>query len=593
MIKARHSRTKSLFQRAIALGFGILFLVSCSADTPTPAETVETIFAEVWQTMIEQSAFLRMREGLPVEHLDDVSFAGYQDQVAKARSWLTRIQAIDTSALEHARWIDIKALQWDLEMLVEGERWFWHDSVLTPYLNPLTGLSQLLQSRPVVSEEQRVEFLDLLAQVPDYIAGLETRVRGQAERGVYVWRDNLEPSLGIIESQIAGDSFGPYGVTEQRLVDAEGDTEAFVSQVLAIVSNDIDPALGSLVTLLGGDYADRTYPDVGAAELPDGEEYYRFAVRRSTTMDIAPEDVHQRGLALVEEMEQEMAALQAKVGFDGTRNEFHQSLRSEAEYYPKNADEVADRLMAAARDMELVVDRYFSTRPAAPYGVERLERHLEATMTYGVYRPATPEQPKGRYMYNGSKLDERSWLNLRAVSLHELVPGHHFHLARQSENQSLPKYRRNQWHTAYTEGWGSYSSWLGLEAGVYDDDPLSAYGLYLLEIFLATRLVVDTGMNGLEWSLEDGRAFMRDHTFESETQIGTESIRYSADMPAQALAYQMGKLELRSLRERAAAELGEDFDIREFHEAVLEYGSLPMAVLNEHVDWWVEQKAKH
>ena len=572
----------------------LMFVANCSTEAPetagtNAAEAVEVLLDEVWAAAIDQSAYLRMRDGRPIKHLDDISYQGYQERVAKARGWLARIESVDTSHLDHAQRLDLEALRWDLEMLVEGERWFWHDSVLTPYLNPLPGVSQMLQSRPVATESQRAAFLELLAQVPDFIAAYEQRVRGQAERDVYVWRDNLEPSFGIIESEIAGDGFGPYGVTEARLADAEGDTEEFVSQVLAIVSEQIDPALGSLVSFLRGDYTERTYPSVGAAQLPDGDEYYRYAVRRSTTMDVTPEEVHRRGLALVEEIEQEMAALQEQIGFGGSRQEFQQSLQEDEAYYPKSADEVAERLMDAAEAMERVVDQYFLTRPEAPYGVERLELQLEGTLTYGVYRPPTPEQPKGRYMYNGSKLNERSWLNVRALSLHELVPGHHFHIARQNENEGLAPYRRSQWHTAYTEGWGSYSSWLGLEAGIYDADPLSAYGFYLIESFLATRLVVDTGMNVLDWSLEQGREFMRDHTIESETQIGTESVRYSADMPAQALAYQMGKMELRRLREHAAAELENDFDIREFHEAVLEHGSLPMTVLKEHIDWWIEQ----
>ena len=153
-------------------------------------------------------------------------------------------------------------------------------------------------------------------------------------------------------------------------------------------------------------------------------------------------------------------------------------------------------------------------------------------------------------------------------------------------------YRRNSLHGAYTEGWGSYASFLGMEAGVFEGDPYSAYGLYILEVFLATRLVVDTGMNLLGWSLEDGRSYMREHILESETQIGTESLRYSADMPAQALAYQMGKLKFIELRERAQAALGERFDIRAFHETVLENGSVPMAVLEAHIDRWIETELR-
>ena len=197
----------------------------------------------------------------------------------------------------------------------------------------------------------------------------------------------------------------------------------------------------------------------------------------------------------------------------------------------------------------------------------------------------------GYYNYNGSNLNERSWLNLQGVAFHELFPGHHFHIARQFENDSLPEIRRNNLHTAFTEGWGSYSSHLGLEAGMYED-PYSRYGMYILEIFLATRLVVDPGMNYFDWTLQQARDFMRESTLESETQIATESVRYSTDMPGQALGYQMGKRMLLELRERAERELGENFDIRRFHEAVIRPGSMPMGVLEQHIDWFIDEERR-
>ncbi len=578
---------------SLLLTAGLLAFACTSADTEpdnAASEELAALFEEVWAETVSDSPFLRMREGLPVETLNDPSFEAYQEDLVRARGWLERLQSLDLEALDHSEWVHAKALEWDLETTIEGERWFWHDSVMTPYMSPLSMLAQLYQSRPVTTPEQRTEYLDLLRQLPDWIRKYEGHIRGQAERGVYVWRENLEPSIAVLEANVAGDGFGPFGVAEERLENAEGETDEFVREVLGVVSDEIDPAFRALIEFLQGNYAGQTFPAVGAAELPDGDEYYRYAVRRSTTMDVTPQEVHERGLALVEEMEADMRALRDQIGFEGTREEFHAQIKSNPDYYPESPDEVAERLMDAAEAMEEVVGEFFMSRPVAGYGVRRLEPELEGTLTYGIYRPPTGAKPEGHYMYNGSKLDERNWLNLRAVSLHELIPGHHFHIARQGENQDLPDYRRNQWHTAYTEGWGSYSSWLGREAGVYDGDPLSEYGMYILEIFLATRLVVDTGMSALGWSLEQGREFMREHTLESETQIGTESVRYSADMPAQALAYQMGKLELLRLRRHAEAELGDAFDLRAFHEALLEHGSLPMAVLGEHINWWIAQQ---
>ena len=582
-------------RRAVALSL-LLVTAACNDAGQEPGEAalaqLHQLFDEVWEERQRSSALLRVREGLPIEHLDDVSVEGALARIEAARRLLARLDAIDLAAVDHGQWVNAQVLRWDLETAIEGERWLWHEGFLTPYLSPLPGLRQVFQAIPVDTREGRAQYLSLLDQVPAFVEQLEERARGQAERGIYVWRPNLETVVALVRAHVGSAEAGPFAVPTARLEGvAPEEVRGFMSEIDVRLDADIHPALESLVAFLEGeDYAPHTPPGVGASQHPDGAEWYRYAVRRSVTMDVTPEEVHQIGLEMVHEMEAAMAAIRDEVGFEGTREEFHEMLRTDPRFFPASPEEVRDRILAAARDMEMVVDDYFTGRPEAPYDTRRLDLDLEASQTYGVYQPPTAERPEGVYRFNGSRLNERSWLNLRAVSLHELVPGHHFHIARQVENTMLPDFRRQTWHGAFTEGWGSYSSFLGLEAGIFDEDPYSRYGLYVLEIFLATRLVVDTGMNYLGWTLDEGRAYMREHTLESETQIATESLRYSADMPAQALAYQMGKRQFQQLRVRAAEALGADFDVRGFHEAVLEHGSLPMRVLDEHVGWWIEQQ---
>ena len=564
-----------------------------SSGETSATERLGRLFDEVWQASLERSAYLRMREGVPIERLDDLSYESHAADVARAQRWLEELAEIEPALAEHADRIDAAALRWDLETAVAGDRWFWHQSVLTPYSTPVPMIAEVLRGRPLGDDAQRRQFLQLLSGLPEFFAQLEQRVRGQAERGIHVWRPNHETALALLRSFLSGDgSGGPFALSEARLESVPEDgRQDLAERVRGVLRDEVDPAIESLIAFLDSEpYRQATPEGVGADELPDGEAWYRYRVRAMTTVDTTPEAVHERGLALVAEMEAAMLELQGQTGFEGSAQAFRDELRTDPAYFPKSSDEVAERLMAAAEDMEEVVDRYFVTRPRAEYGVRGLLPALRGSQTYRIYRPATPGDPVGRYRYSGSRLDERSWLNLRGVSLHELVPGHHFHIARQSENQDLPDYRRNSWHTAYTEGWGSYSSYLGLEAGIYDGDPLSAYGMYSLEVFLATRLVVDTGMNALGWTLEQGREFMRQHTLESPTQIATESLRYAADMPGQALAYQMGKLAILDLRRHAEEQLGDRFDLRAFHEALLEHGSLPMEVLRSHVDWWIEQQ---
>lgn len=247
--------------------------------------------------------------------------------------------------------------------------------------------------------------------------------------------------------------------------------------------------------------------------------------------------------------------------------------------------------MAPLARIEPEVSRFFLVTPKAPYGVRRLDPRLEGSQTFGYYDPPTPAEPKGLYYFNGSQLGDRTLLWAAGLIAHELVPGHHFQIARTNENEALPPLRREWFDTAYVEGWAEYASDVAGEMGMYAD-PYDRFGRLAMASFIATRLVVDTGMNALGWSRERAIEFMREHTFQSDTEIRSETLRYAVDMPGQALAYGLGSATIRDLRARAEATLGDRFDIRRFHEAVLGSGALPLAVLARHVDDWVAAEAK-
>jgi uncharacterized protein (DUF885 family) len=234
-----------------------------------------------------------------------------------------------------------------------------------------------------------------------------------------------------------------------------------------------------------------------------------------------------------------------------------------------------------------VLDRVFARRPAAPYGARRLDPALEPSMTYGYYDAPIGDDPKGYYNFNGSDLPNRSLLVIGAISFHELVPGHHFQILLQRENQALPAFRRNGYYAGYSEGWGEYaSSVVAAELGMYRD-AYEIYGRLVFDAFFIARLVVDTGMNLYGWPRSKAMAYMKEHTLESDVQINSETLRYSTRTPAQALAYRMGRETWVRLRAKAALALGDRFDLRRFHDAALLSGSLPLAMLEQHVDWWI------
>jgi uncharacterized protein (DUF885 family) len=349
----------------------------------------------------------------------------------------------------------------------------------------------------------------------------------------------------------------------------------------------VNPAFERIAASLEGDYLKAAPAGVGLSQYPGGREYYRFLVRRETTTELSPRQIHDIGLREVARIDAEMAAIRASLGFRGTAQEFHATLRADRRFYATTPDEVRARYMGHLARIEPLIDQWFNRRPRAVGDAQRLAPELEPTMTYGYYQQPSATDTMGHYRFNGSRLDERSQINSAAVIYHELVPGHHFHFNLQRENTELPAYRRGAFLNAFVEGWGEYSSTVAGEMGMYGD-PYDRYGRLFLEMFLTTRLVVDTGLNEYGWSRDSAIAFMRPRVAESVTQLETETLRYSTDIPAQALGYKLGALEILRLREEARQALGARFDIRRFHDVVLGSGSLPLSVLAWKVRRWIE-----
>ena len=582
--------------RAVA---ALLLLAGACADAaaPDPAADLAAIAEDVWQRQLEVDFRARVREGLPLDELPIPTLERAQADADFSRAVLDRLEAIDLDALGSDDRITWEVLQRRAALTIEGLEHYWViTNVLTPYSSPIGSLRQLFGMVPVADERGRAEYLGLLAQVPGAIGFVESHARGQMERGIVVPQPNMDAVVGIVRASSAPFSTGPFAVAEARLgaegegADAGESAAAFLAEAARIVEDEVNPALDRLAAFLDGDYRAAAPVEVGLSRQPGGEAAYRYLVRYHTTMDITPEEIHEIGLQNVAEIEEQMLAVQARIGFEGSIDDFRRHIPTNPDYFPKSVEEVRERFDSPSREFFARADEFFVTKPDAPFGARRLDPALEGSQTFGYYNPPTPSDPVGYYNFNGSDLDKRSWLTYAGISLHELFPGHHFHITRQYANEALPAVRRNGMHTAYTEGWGMYSTFLGIDSGFLAADPLSEYGAYMMEIFVATRLVVDTGMNLLGWTVEEGRQYMRDHIFDSETQIASESLRYSTDMWGQALGYQMGKRAILGLRRKAEAELGDDFDLRRFHEAVLGPGSLPIAVLESHIDRFIEEE---
>jgi uncharacterized protein (DUF885 family) len=325
------------------------------------------------------------------------------------------------------------------------------------------------------------------------------------------------------------------------------------------------------------------------AALPNGEAWYAFRAKNSTTTDLTPAQIHQIGLDEVERIHGEIRKVMAEVGFEGSLQEFFEFMQTD----PRFSFESEDALLAYYRGLEDKINRkipeLFSLTPKAPFEIRPVEPFRAQSAAGGSYmRPSEDGSRPGIFYVNTYDLPTRKTWDAEDLFLHEAIPGHHFQLALQQELTGLPTFRRFGGETAFTEGWGLYAESLGRDVGVYQD-PYSYFGYLQNELWRAIRLVVDTGLHSKGWTREQVIEYMLENSAESETQATAEAERYMA-IPGQALAYKMGELKIKEMREKAEAELGEDFDIRQFHAEVLKDGSVPLDVLEDKINRWIESQ---
>jgi len=569
----------------------------------SPAETgaarLDALAEEYWQHELARSPALRVKEGLPVEELPALTYQEAEADAAWARGMLDRLAAIDADAFnktgaaeDHERWLTDKILEWQLRQAVAAPSVFWYRFQVTPYAWSFTGAGQTLAQVPVASAADRDRYLHLLDQVPGIAETLRANLETQRQKGILVPRPEIDLVVATLSPLTAPSAQHPYRVAAARLdgVDAAA-AAAFQKEVAGRIDTKIAPAFGHLVALFDDAYREEAPAAVGLGQYPGGAEAYRTLVRYHTTLDLTPEEIHRRGVEEVARIEGEMAKVRTVLGSDASTSDFNAMLRTDPRFLACDPDGVAERLTRPLRKIEPLIDRWFLHTPEAPYGVARLDPALEPGMTYGYYQWPTPGHDRGLYLFNGSQLDQRSLVQAAALIYHELVPGHHFQIALQNENETLPAFRRNAFPTAFVEGWAEYASGLAGEMGLYAE-PYDRYGRLAMDMFLSCRLVVDTGMNALGWSRQRALDFMGQRVIESGTQLATETLRYSTDIPAQALAYKIGAATIWRLRHRAEEDLGDGFDVRRFHDAVLGHGAMPLTVLEAHVDWWIAQQRK-
>jgi uncharacterized protein (DUF885 family) len=545
---------------------------------------------DYWGFLQKRSLVLRLRLGLPIDELPDVSEARARADAEYGASLLQKLRGLREVELSHEESLSLAMLREEARELGDSQRDYWLTFPVTPYASPLRVVHQVFTSWQFRNPENLDRYATLLTRYAGFIRQMEDKLRAQAKRGIRLPKAETALVAGTYRASIAEPAESLFFVQPERLEqEPEQDRAPFTKRVEGLIASRINPALDSLASYVAGEYAAKAPATVGLGQYPGGKAYYQRLVRFHTTLDVTPEEVHRLGLAEVQRLNDELEEVQAAVGFEGSLPEFRRHLRTDPRFVPATSDEIGERLLAAQKRIETKIPFYFGRTPSAPAGIRRLSANLESAMTYGFYQAPTASDPRGYYYYNGSSLADRSLLSAAALVYHELIPGHHFQRSLQNENSDLPSFRKEAEWTAYTEGWGEYASSLAGEMGMYED-PYDRAGRLMMDAFLSARLVVDTGMNALGWSRAHAIEYMKENTLESDAQIGTETLRYSCDIPGQALAYKMGAAKIRELRARAERALGTSFDIRRFHDVVLGSGPMPMAALERHIDWFIESE---
>jgi uncharacterized protein (DUF885 family) len=358
------------------------------------------------------------------------------------------------------------------------------------------------------------------------------------------------------------------------------------ARALAIVRNQIRPQQNAFVRFLEREYMPAARAQLAIRSTPNGEAYYRFLANRHTTTDMTPEQIHALGVEEVARIRAEMERVMREAGFEGSFAEFQAFLRSDPQFYAQTPEALLEKASEIAKRADDQLPRLFGTLPRLPYGVRPVPAEMAEGYTTGRYWTGSLALGQaGGYMVNTSRLDQRPLYELPALTLHEAVPGHHLQIALAQELEDLPYFRRNAGVTAFVEGWALYSEYLGEEMGIYRT-PYEQFGRYSYEMWRACRLVADTGLHWMGWSLAEARRCFDENSALAPHNITTELERYVAD-PGQALGYKIGELTILRLRREAQTALGESFNVRAFHDVVLGAGALPMDVLEERVRMWV------
>lgn len=578
--------------RLMLAALGLSVSVIATQAQAGPVEDYTELREEVWQATLDTNPGLATSVGdrRGDGKLADLSLAEYDRQIEESRAFLARLKAIDPAQLPADLRVGYAILKRSFDDGLEGAAFDHSRYVLfTNRFGWFTMLGALATRSPFFTLADYESYVSRLEGYATMNAQGLARSRKAVARGLTQACGPMEGLAQQLDRLMFEDATAtPYWqpLAEQPATISDAEWAALTARARTALESEVAPALAEFRTFFTNEYMPKCREGApGVGGTPGGTQYYDYLVRSFTTTDTTADEVHDLGLSEVARIRAEMEDLAAEAGFD-TREAFIEHLRTDPKYFMTDADEYVRYVQALAKEIDGWMPKLFGTLPRQPYTVSPIPAAQAPGNTTAYYeRGSLATGQPGIYRINTTELDQRPLWELPALGVHEAVPGHHHQIALQQELDLHPLRSNGTYFTAYVEGWGLYSERLGIEMGLYDT-PAKQMGRLSYEMWRATRLVVDTGLHSKGWSKQRAVDYMLDNTALTAGNVDAEVNRYITN-PGQALAYKIGELTIRRLRARAEKALGVDFDLRQFHDAVLLNGAVPMDLLEEEVDRWI------
>jgi uncharacterized protein (DUF885 family) len=565
-----------------------------SAQAADEVKRLHALFDKSWEQSMRESPTFATSVGRHEwdDRLGSVTPADLARRNDQRKATLAELKAIDRAKLPAAEMTNYDIFERQLQNGIESYDLADYEMPFNADSGFHSGFSRLSKEMPMATVKDYENYISRLNEWPRYVREQIANMRAGIKRGFTVPRATLNGYDTTISAHVVDDPtksvfWPPFEKFPSTVPESE--RERLRTAGRNAIMNGAVVGYHEFLDFFRNEYLPNARTTIAASALPRGREYYQHEIRNFTSLNLTPEEIHKIGLSEVDRISAEMDAVMKKTGFTGDRAAFLNFLRTDPRFYAKTPEELLAYASRIAKRIDGKLPSEFKTLPRLPYTVEPVPADIAPKYTSGRYvgAPAGSTQP-GIYWVNTYMLESRPLYNLEALTLHEAVPGHHLQIALSRELTDLPNFRRYSYISAFGEGWGLYSEWLGQEMGFYTD-PYSDFGRLGYEMWRACRLVVDTGIHSMGWTRQQAIDYMATRTSLPLHEVETEIDRYIS-WPGQALAYKLGELKIKELRKKAETKLGTKFDVREFHDQVLGSGAVPLDVLETNITRWLATK---